>query len=130
MAAVDDALAALASAGLTAYDTEPSANPPAGYVLVSDRDPGHAWAHRATPTHHWTTITIDVRAVARTLNGLRDLLADVRAALAGRRISPRLDPLRELEASPYMVTGPIGDQRHEALIAYRTTTATEGAIRP
>lgn len=129
MSVLTETLGALRAAGKTAYDTDVPTSPPASYIIVTDRDLGLAEAHRQSPTAHWTRTTVDVRVVARTINGLRQGVADVRATLTGRRL-PSGAILRELEASPPMTTGTTGDRRHEAVLAYRTTAPTKGAIRP
>lgn len=128
--AITDVIAALSAAGLTVCDTEVTDAPPGPYVIATERDAGRAERERLTLVAHWTTVTIDVRAVARTQNGLRELIADIRQILTGKHLTPNAGHFYEYEWSPRLKTGALGDERHEMSIGYRAHYPTEGAIRP
>lgn len=114
---VPAAQAALLAEGIDAYDGDPTRTPPGLYVALYG-DSGLAVPHRAGTVPHWQTAGLRAVCVARTTSGLRDLLADVRQALTGRRLDPTHTPLVEQVAGPTLDGGPDGDRRHSVTLTY------------
>lgn len=114
---VPAAQAALLAASIDAHDGDPVTTPAGLYVALYG-DSGLAVPHRVGTVPHWQTAGLRAVCVARTQGGLRDLVADVRQALTGRRLHPDHTPLREQVASPALDGGPPGDRRLSMTLTY------------
>lgn len=115
---VPAAQAALLAVPIDAHDGDPVTTPAGLYVALYG-DSGLAVPHRGVnPVPHWQDAGLRAVCVARTASGLRDLVADVRQALTGRRLHPDHTPLREQVASPVLDGGPAGDRRLSMTLTY------------
>ena len=117
MTAPTAALIALLRPVIDAHDGKPATTPPGRYAAVYD-DSGLARPHRASITAHWVRWTHRVVVVARTRDGLRDAVADVRDVLTSARLTPESSPLIEQVAGPVLTDGPDGDIRHSQTLTY------------
>ena len=115
---VPAAQAALLAGAVDAHDGDPTTTPASRYVALYG-DTGLAVPHRGVgPVPHWQVAGLRAVCVARTTGGLRDLVADVRQALTGRRLHADHTPLREQVASPSLDGGPVGDRRLSMTLTY------------
>lgn len=114
-------IVALIGAALPAFDGPPGTTPNGPYVAVFD-DPGNGSRTHydaATDRIKWTH---RVMAVARTRDGLRWAVTQVRDALTDQRPSPGASMLTEQAAGPALTDGPDGDRRHSMTLTYTHTT--------
>ena len=118
---VPAARAALLALDIDAHDGDPNATPAGRYVALYG-DSGLAVPHRVGPVPHWQTAGLRAVCVSRTQDGLRDLVAEVRQALTGRRLDPEHTPLREQVAGPQIDGGPAGDKRLSMTLTYTCRT--------
>lgn len=121
-------LALLRGAGIDALDGRPERAPAGLYVAVFD-DAGLARTHRpATPAARHVKWTWRLVCVARTTDGLRDLVGRVRDTTSAVRLAPGADPLSEVVAGPVLDDGPTGDVRLSQTITLTTHTprSTDG----
>lgn len=113
-------LSLLRAASVDAHDGPPNKTPTTHYAVVYD-DSGNAATDRRARTAGTVAWTHRIVCVARTPEGLRDLVSDVRAALTGARPHPQGDLLMEPpgSAGPVLTDGPAGDKRLSKTITYR-----------
>lgn len=112
---------ALLDGVIFAVDGKPATTPPNRYAAIFD-DTGNARPERYGTRSHWVRWTHRVVVVARTRDGLRDAVADVRDALTGTRTTPAASPLVEQYAGPVLTDGPAGDIRHSQTLTYSHRT--------
>lgn len=115
------AQAALLASGIDVHDGEPPTTPAGRYVALFGGS-GLATAHRNGTVPHWQNTALRAVCVARTRDGLRDLVADVRQVLTGRRIDPTFGVLRETVEGPELSGGPDGDRRLSMTLTYACLT--------
>lgn len=113
-------LSLLRAAGVDAHDGSPASTPGGPYAAVYD-DSGNAPTDRRARTSRTVAWTHRVMVVARTPQGLRDVVATVRAALTGARPNQAGDLLMEPpgSAGPVLEDGPAGDKRLSKTLTYR-----------
>lgn len=114
-------LALLTAHGLDAHDGPPHTTPAGPYVAVFDDTGNGRRTHYDAQTDRvkWTH---RVMAVARTRDGLRWAIGQVRGALTDHRPTPEASMLTEQTAGPVLTDGPDGDRRHSMTLTYTHTT--------
>ncbi len=120
VALLDTALSTSPSS-VAAFDGPPTDSPDGPYAAVFD-DPGNGRRIHYDARTDRVKWTHRVMAVARTRDGLRWAVTQVRDALTDTRPSVGASMLSELSAGPVLTDGPDGDRRHSMTITYTHTT--------
>lgn len=110
----------LNTVGIDAHDGHPTVTPDGRYAALFDGD-SNLYAHRANNRAAWIRATVVVICVARSRDGCRALVADVRDALCQWLPHPDAEPCTESSAGPILTDGPVGDRRHSITLTYTTT---------
>lgn len=118
------AILALLAEKVTAYDGRPDTTPAGPYVAVFDDSGLGRRTHYDARTDRvkWTH---NVMAVARTHDGLRWVVGQVRDTLTDTRPTPQSSMMVEISAGPVLTDGTEGDMRHSKTIVFTHTTTRE-----